>query len=202
MKKKLQLAAFLFYGLCIFYSCENHAQKKTMTCETYNEKFIDYEMENQPDLALIYIDKAIECSSEKPEGKQFYKFSKVNFLIRQKEFERASKILNTFNLKEELALQIMDATLDMKIGRDSVDEKLRLSYDKINHSSSQKEIEVLIYKIALDNYFKGKEYALSEINKVKKVHTDYNSKLLISTVEASVKEKTKEDVFFRLFNFE
>jgi len=195
MNKIKQQYIFCLYLVIFMLSCKKNIKSD---CEVYNEIFIEYDLKNQPDSALIYIDKAIKCDSKD----EFYKFSKINFLIRQKNYLEASKLLEIINTDNKLSFQMLDAVLNMKIRKDTIDQKLISVYKKVKQSKFHLDSNIFAYKIVLDNYFIGKEYALNEVLKAKKMFEDYNSELILSSVELNIKNETKEKVIYKLFNFE
>lgn len=185
--------------LSIQFCCKNHKKKVEIYCEDYNKLFVEFELVNRPDSALVYINKAIKCNPTE----DFYKFSKVNFLNRQSNYIEAARLLKTLDYENELSLQLMVIALDMKTGRDSIDSKLNKIYTKINYHKFKVDASTIIYKIALDNYFKGGQYALNEIKEAKLDIKDYNSTLLLESIKQNIESgSSKQEIIYKLFNFE
>lgn len=87
---------------------------------------------------------------------------------------------------------------------------------KINDANSKKILEEcysefnkmkeptssnLFYKIALDNYFKGKDYSLNQVKEFKQTYKDkpYENQN-IEALQELINKETKEIVLFKLFN--
>lgn len=183
--------------LCSLFSCSKQNKKQIKDCNAYKERFIDFELTNNIDSALVYINKAIECNPTD----EYYKFSKVNFLIRQLKYEEALKSLKTLNLENEVSLQLMEVALNMKIGGDSIDFKLDKIYAKINKHDFKSNSSAIAYKIVLDNYFKGSDYALDKIALANANFEDNNSTLLFESLKNNIETYDKNEVVFKLFNF-
>lgn len=159
----------------------------------YKEKFIAEEN----DSALIYINKAIECNP----NNNSYKNSKVAFLITIENYNDAIKQLDELiSITNDPAFRLQKGVVRLKINDEKSKELLNNSYNEFNEiknptSSNQ------FYKIALDNYFKGKEYALKEIEKVKQIYKDqpYESQNF-KALEELINTEKEDVVLFKLFN--
>ena len=197
MIKTHTLFTSIFFMLCSLFSCSKQNKKQIKDCNAYKERFIDFELTNNIDSALVYINKAIECNPTD----EYYKFSKVNFLIRQLKYEEALKSLKTLNLENEVSLQLMEVALNMKIGGDSIDFKLDKIYAKINKHDFKSNSSAIAYKIVLDNYFKGSDYALDKIALANANFEDNNSTLLFESLKNNIETYDKNEVVFKLFNF-
>lgn len=199
MIKKYVFLIFSCLLLSIQFCCKNYKKKVEIDCEDYNQRFVDFELVNRPDSALVYIDKAIKCNPTD----DFYKFSKVNFLIRQSNYIEAARLLKTLDYENELSLQLMVIALDMKTDRDSIDFKLDKIYAKINQHDFISNSSTIAFKIVLDNYFKGEKYALNRIKEAKLDFKDYNSTLLFESIKQNIESNSnKQEVIYKLFNFE
>jgi predicted Zn-dependent protease len=159
----------------------------------YNEKYVLEEN----DSALIYINQAIECNPKSSD----YKFTKIRFLVEIKNYNDAIKQLDEFILNsDDPAFKTQKGTLLLKINDKSSIKILSESYNdykKIKNPTSNNQF----YKIALDNYFEGKEYALKEVEKFKQTYKGkgYENQN-INVLEELIKNETKENTLFKLFN--
>lgn len=169
-----------------FSICKKHFKK-------YKEKFITQEN----DSALIFINKAIECD----QSNNSYKNSKVIFLITIEDYISAINQLDELiKITNDPTFKLQKNVIGLKIHDKESQESLNSSYKEFNEikfpTSSNK-----FYMIALDNYFKGKDYALKEIEKVKLIYKDqpYESQNF-KALEEMINTEKKDIVLFKLFN--
>ena len=81
----------------------------------------------------------------------------------------------------------------------SIDNDLRKIYGQYKNNK-QLTSSNLIYKIALDNYFNDRNYALNQLKEYRKVYiTEYDVQNL-DAAESLVKSLGKKEVLFALFN--
>ena len=78
-------------------------------------------------------------------------------------------------------------------------EEVYTRYKKIKNPNSTD----LFYRIALDNFFKGKEYSLIELDKIKK-NTELSEYEIqnFTALHNLINEKDKNSVLFSLFSIE
>lgn len=177
---------------------KNIAQEKDYSIckksfKKYKEKFIAEEN----DSALIYINKAIECNP----SNNSYKNSKVAFLITIENYNDAIKQLDELiSITNDPTFRLQKGVVRLKINDHKSKELLNSSYNEFNEIKKPTSGNQF-YKIALDNYFKGKEYALKEIEKVKQIYKDqpYESQNF-KALEELINTERKEVVLFKLFN--
>lgn len=172
-------------------------EKENLKCKEiykkYNEKFVLEEN----DSALIYINQAIECNPKSTN----YKYTKIRFLVDINNYNDAIKELDKFiPNSDDPAFKMQKGILMLKINDDNSKQILEESYFEYN-KLIEPTSNNLFYKIALDNYFKSKEYALNEILNFKNKYKgkDYEMQN-IDALESLVKSENKENVLFKLFN--
>lgn len=201
--KKIHLLNFLLL-ITTISSCQNkknitekNVTKENPECEILYNKYIEKFSTRENDSALYYIEKCIKCDPSKNENK----YIKVQLLTSMKDYKNA--ILVFPDLKsgiDDPALKMQKGVLMLKINdvnSRKVLEECYAEFKKIEKPTSSN----LIYKIALDNYFMGKEFSTKEVEKFKLTYKDkpYESDN-IKAVESLIKNVDKENVLFKLFN--
>jgi hypothetical protein len=174
---------------------EKSATKEKAKCVILYDKYIEKFSARENDSALYYIDKCIKCDPSKNDNK----YAKVQLLISMRDYKNAILVFSDFKL-DDPALKMQKGVLMLKINDTKAENILQesfLEFCKIKELTSSNQF----YKIALDNYFKGKEYALEEINKFKVTFKgkDYETQN-INALESLIKSENKENVLFKVFN--
>lgn len=198
---------FIFAYLLSLLNCNNNNNKKAtndlitekeeVKCKEIYKKFNEKYVLEENDSALIYIDEAIKCN---PKNNK-YKYSKIKFLIEIKNYDDAIKQLDKFILlSNDPAFKLQKGVLLLKIKDEKskqILEECYYEYQKLKEPTSNN----LFYKIALDNYFEGKEYSLNEILKCKRQYQGKDYELQnIKVLEELINNKSKEEVLFNLYN--
>jgi len=196
----LTLFFLLIISFTIFPNCEKNKEKRSITnvkndCQKYLQKHFNTVVVKKNDSALYYVNKAIDCDPTSIN----YKFTKVKFLIRLKKYEDAEIALNPIK-ENDLALKMLDGILKLKINNSDSKNTLSKVYTEYNNIENPTSTQ-LFYKIALDNYFKGKEYSTNKILDYKKNFQSEYEKQNIGALEELILKETKENVLFKLFNF-
>jgi len=208
MRNKVRILSILFFSIFLS-NCDgnkktikkkNVSQEKDYSiCKKYLKKYKENFIIEENDSALVYINKAIECNP----NNNSYKNSKVTFLITIENYNEAIKQLDELiDITNDPALRLQKSVVKLKINDKTSNELLKENYkefDEIKKPTSSN----LFYKIALDNYFKGKEYALKEIEKTRFVYKDKlyevdNFKVL----DELINTEKREVVLFKLFNID
>ncbi len=194
------LTILVFMPFILASSCKN-AKNETIEmkdkkqCEEFNKKHVNFVIAEQNDSAIYYIDKAIECNPEH----ENYKFSKVRFLIGLNKFGEAEKVFSTFNKPEEPTIKMQIGILKLKNNDERSENILKEVHSKLENLKSQNST-YFFYKIALDNYFKGKDYAMNQVKEYKKEYTTAYELQNINTLENSILNNGKREVLFKLLN--
>lgn len=172
-------------------------EKENLKCKEIYKKYNDKYVLEENDSALIYINQAIECNPKSSN----YKYTKIRFLVEIKNYNDAIEQLDKFiQNSDDPAFKMEKGIILLKINDKNAINVLSDSYNdynKIQVPTSNNQF----CKIALDNYFKGKEYSLNQVLKFKdeykgKGYENQNIKFL----EDLINNETKEDVLFKLFN--
>lgn len=176
----------------------NKEEEQFAECKKWNKKFNDQILLEENDSALYYINKAIKCNPKNVN----YIFSKIRFLVDIKKFNDAKLQLDKLILiSDDPAFKLMKAILTRKTKEEKSEQLLNESYitfNKIKKPTSSNSF----YRIALDYYFKGKNYSLKEIEKHKNKYKESYEIQNINALEELIlnNDKEKEDVLFLLFN--
>ncbi|MBE9577236.1 tetratricopeptide repeat protein [Flavobacterium proteolyticum] len=194
------LTIFVFITFLLVSSCknakiENIEIKDNKQCEEFNKKHVKFAIAEQNDSAIYYIDKAIKCNPEH----ENYKFSKVRFLIGLNKYEEAEKVLLTFKNPEEPTIKMNIGILKLKTNDAQSENILKDVHSKFENLKS-KSSTYFFYKIALDNYFYGKDYALNQIKEYKREYTTAYDLQNINALENSIMNNEKKEVLFKLLN--
>jgi hypothetical protein len=166
-------------------------------CKVFFDKYKKKMIIEENDSALIYIDKAIKCNP----NNNSYKNSKVNFLISIKNYKDADKQLDELiTITNDPAFRLLKGIIKLKDSDPQSEKLLVNSYNEFNQIKKPTSSN-LIYKIALDNYFKGKDYSLNQVEEFKQAYKDkpYENQN-IEALQELINKETKEIVLFKLFN--
>lgn len=209
MRKIFYLIILVILSSCKFNgkTKDNKITNADERCDGYyGEKYIAFFDEwsvNRKDKKIIdstlyYLDKLIKCD---PKDKGFIQ-EKSNFLIYNKLYERALEEIDSIS-KVDPFFKMMKGTITLKLNKENSKELLKEARREfIQYVIEYNDPNDIFCKIILDNYFKGKEYALNEINRyLTKINDDYT----ISTfevMEQMIKEMPKEEILYELFKIE
>lgn len=209
MKNIFYLLIILFFASCKF---DGKAQENKVTMidekcnDYYGEKymtFFDAWSINRNDTKLIdstlyYLDKIISCDPEDSGSIQ----EKANFLIYNKLYERALKEIDSISNVEPF-FKMMSGTLSLKLNKENSEKLLKEAHRKsIQFVKEYNDPNDIFWKIILDNYFQGKEYALTEIKKAKQNITDDYVISTFEELEKMINEKSKKEILYDIFNIE
>lgn len=175
----------------------NKTEKDFSDCKKIYKKFNNKFALEENDSALVYINQAIKCNPKSSN----YKFTKVRFLVETKNYNDAITQLDELIINsEDPAFKMEKGIILLKINDKNAIKTLRDAYNdynKIQNPTSNNQF----CKIALDNYFKGKDYSLIEVEKFKERYKDKPYEMQnITALEGLIKSKDKENTLFMLFN--
>ncbi len=168
--------------------------------EKYSKFFEDWStnrMNNKlVDSTLYYLDKQINCNP-----KNFiYIQEKANFLIYNGLYNKAIKTIDSVSYVDPF-FKMMKGTLSLKLNVKNSDKLLKDAHNKFNqYLSEDKDPNDLSWKIILDNYFFGKDYALEELAKAKRKFEEDHQITNFESIEFMIKEMSKEEILFELFS--
>jgi len=185
---------FLFVFI-IFFCCRKKGNNTAVSqsCDNYIKKFNQYLRDEKIDSALYYINEAIKCDPTKNE----YKLKKVQYLISEQRYEMAYKSIDDFsNPSPEFIM--MKGVIALKLNKNNSNKLLKEAYKEIQDKT--KNVNNQYYKIALDNYFEGKDYALNQIKVYQKTYDKKYYIYISDLLEKHIKNLSKEEVLFKIFN--
>lgn len=181
-------------------NCQNKANdlndSNDSKCKELFEKYKTKFSTSDIDSTRYYIESAMKCA---PENINFINNS-IQFYIKVADYKAA--ITQVGKLKSEgsdKSLDFMISVLKLKLGDSSAKNDLQKIH---SHYKDDKQLTSsnLIYKIALDNYFGDKNYALNQLKEYRKVYTSEYDIQNLDVVEELLKSVNKEKVLFSLFN--
>ncbi len=197
MKTKTFILLFLLTSL--LSSCQNKNSIKSDTkteCKIFYKKYNQKIISEENDSAIYYIDKAINCNSQNVN----YKYYKVQFLVSLKKYKEAIVGLN--EIKTDVidpAIKMENGILKLKINDPSSEKILKECLNDYNLISKPTSSN-LFYKIALENYFNGKDKAMIEIQKYKNIYNEPYETQNINALIQSIQKDEKKKVLFDLFS--
>lgn len=191
MRNKISL---IFCLIILSASCQNKVTD--IKCEEFFKKYKEKFSNSDSDSARYYIKSAMECA---PENKGYIN-NAIQLYIKINDYQNA--IIQVEKLKDngsDISLDFMISVLKLKMGNPSAKNDLKKNYiqynaDKMLTSSN------LIYKVALDNYFNDKNYALNQLKDYRKVYTTEYDTQNLDAIENLIKSVDKDEVLFALFN--
>jgi hypothetical protein len=209
MKKIFYLLIIVVFASCKFdgKAQDNKDIKTDEKCNGYyGERYMDFfnewsiNRENKKiiDSTLYYLDKQIICN---PKDIEFVQ-EKAMFLIYNKFYERALIEIDSIS-KVDPFFKMMKGTIALRLNKENSEELLKEAYGEfIQYTIEYNDPNDIAWKIVLDNYFKGKEYALDAITKSKQNTNDDYVITTFEVMEQMIKEMPKEEILYNLFKIE
>lgn len=192
---------FFFIGLFFLTSNCSNPENKNLSeieakyIENYENWNLDTDSQNKQDSVLYYIDELINISED-----DFYKVEKIKFLYRIEKNKDALSVFKTLNEQNSFMIELLRTLIEIKDNSNNTDSVLQ----SICHKYEDKKltIEENLYKIALDYYFKGGNYAIDEINDLmtKEELSESNKQLYEILQEKIQNEEDSLEVLFYLYN--
>lgn len=180
-----------------------HSKEATISqdCSVYNDKYVEFRMNNRNDSAIYYIDKAIKCDPQD----DFFKTEKVKLLINNQDYISATSVAEELAVKSDPNYKMLYGTLLLKNDDVQSEKNLKEAYSLFEKSTkdySKANSNLKFYQIALDYYFQGKEYSLKKIEIYKKNYTDIHNTQLAEYIQDLILNRSKEDVLFAMYGME
>lgn len=177
---------------------DNMQQNKELQ-DDYSTKYrmwlLDRDSKQKQDSVLYYLNKLIVLNNKE----DFYLVEKIKFLSQNSRYVETENEFTKLNSKDSFSIKLLEALIAIKKSPEEGNKKLRELYDKIQKNNNIAEEEI-IYKIGLDNHFKGKDYANEIIeNLIKNREGTYEQELLYVLSE-KINSEESLDVLFHLFN--
>jgi len=198
--KILVLTLFLIFASCKSNQTKDETNQK-IDCSKYNDKYVEFAMNNKKDSAFYYIDKAILCDPKD----EFFKSEKMKLLIQYKDYENAVKLAKVMSNEGEPTYVMLYGILLMKQGDSEsvkVLKKANSLLSKIVNDYSEENLNLHFYRIGLDNYFQGKNYSLKMVQKFRDSYVKEHEIQLANYIEDLINNESKENVLFNLFTID
>jgi len=160
--------------------------------KAYNQKYVLEEA----DSALVYINKAIDCDP----NNSSYKFTKVKFLTEIKRYSDALKEAdNLSSISDDPAFKLFKGIIMLKMKNKDSDKILNEAYNSFSQIK-EPTASNQFYKVALDSYIKGADYALTEIKELKERYkSDGYQMQNLTAIEELIRKENREAVLFKTF---
>ncbi len=207
MKKIFYLIFSLLLISCKFESkAQNESNIEDKCNGYYGEKYVEFfnkwsvNRENKKiiDSTLYYLNKQISCNPKDVGAIQ----EKAMFLIYNKFFENALKEIDTLSEVDPF-FKMMKGTIGLKLNKENSEELLKEARKEFTqYIEEYNDPNDVVWKLILDNYFKGKEYALNKAESLKKTMKKDYEVTNIEAIELMIREMSKEDVLYHLFKIE
>lgn len=199
-------AVYLLFILLLF-SCKDKTQDnytKEEKCNGYyankyakffNEWSVNREDKKVIDSTLYYLDKKINCDVKNTNNIQ----EKANFLIYNGFYDEAIIEIDSISNTEPF-FKMMKGALALRLGRNNSENLLKEAHNGFTQNiQKHHDPNDVFWKIMLDNYFEGKEYALKHSAKAKKNFNEEYQITNIEAVEQMIKEISKKEVLYHVF---
>jgi|SRR5690606_24332193 len=163
--------------------------------ESYENWNLEINSHQKQDSVLYYIDELINISKD-----DFYKIEKIKFLYRIEKKKDALSVFNILNEQDSFSIDLLRSLIELKEDSTKTEAVLYSVYKK--YESENLTINDRLYKIALDYYFKGKDFAINEISNVmsKEGVSEYDKQLYEILAEKIHNSEDRLDVLFYLYN--
>lgn len=192
---------FLFISLFFLASnCSNPENKKLSEVEDkYIESYENWNLETdsqkKQDSVLYYIDKLINISKD-----DFYKIEKIKFLYRIERYKDALSVFKILKERNSFTIDLLRSLIEIKDDSKNANIILQSIYQK--YENKKLTIEEKFYKIALDYYFKGGNYAIDEINNlISKEELSESDRQLYEILQEKIQnEEDSLEILFYLYN--
>ncbi|WP_156424169.1 hypothetical protein [Myroides odoratus] len=127
--------------------------------ESYEKWNLEADSQEKQDSVLYYIDKLIDISND-----DFYKIEKIKILYRIEKYEDALSVFRNLKEQDSFAIDLFRSLIEIK--DDPKNPSVILQRIDQKYESKELTREDRFYKIALDYYLQGRDYAIDEINNV------------------------------------
>ncbi|MHC5310128.1 hypothetical protein ACYSNM_08665 [Myroides sp. LJL116] len=125
--------------------------------ESYEKWNLEPHSKEKQDSVVLFIDELIKVNKD-----DFYKIEKIKLLYQMGRVKDALSVFTTLNEPNSFMIELLRALIEVKYNSNNTDIVLQTVSDKYKYTQFTEEEN--IYKIALDYYLKGGDYAINEIN--------------------------------------
>ncbi|UUV21718.1 hypothetical protein [Paenimyroides aestuarii] len=190
---------FLISFLLLATNCNKQNEDLSKVQDKYIMSYQSWNLQTDSqikrDSVLFYIDELINISED-----DFYKIEKIKFLCRIDKHNDALLVIKTLKEQDSFAIELFRSLVEIKGYSNGADFGLKNVYDK--YEGKKLTIEENFYKIALDYYFKGRNYALNEINTIiERDELSLSNKQLYELLKQKIQEEEDGlEVLFCIYN--
>lgn len=155
----------VYISLIVFmHNCSSTENKKILEIEnkysdSYEKWSLDTFSKKKQDSVLYFLNELIKNTKD-----DFYKIEKVKFLCRLESYKEALLVFDTLEDTNSISVDLLKGLIEIKEDSNKETVVLQNIYNK--YENEKLEIEEQFYKIALDCYFKGKNFAFNEIEEI------------------------------------
>ena len=148
------------------------------------------------DSTLYYLNKQIEMN---PRDYSLI-IEKTIFLMKNNFYDKA--LLEIQIISEDGPFyKFLEGVISLKLDKDNSGKLLKEAHNEfIEYAKEYEDINDILWKVILDNYFEGKDYALKEIEKYKNKAEDKYQLYLYEEVKELILKMSKEEVLFNFIN--
>lgn len=194
-KTILFIGLFLLASNCSKQENKNLSEVEDKYIESYENWNLETDSQKKQDSVLYYMDELINISKD-----DFYKIEKIKFLYRIKKNKDALSVFKSLKEQDSFMIELLKTLIEIKDNSKNTDIVLQNIYQK--YESKKLTIEENLYKIALDYYFQGGNYAIDEINNImSKEELSESNKQLYEILQGKIQEgENSLEVLFYLYN--
>jgi|SRR5690606_5004735 len=194
-KTILFISLFLLASNCSKQENKNLSEVEDKYIESYENWNLETDSQKKQDSVLYYMDELINISKD-----DFYKIEKIKFLYRIKKNKDALSVFKSLKEQDSFMIELLKTLIEIKDNSKNTDIVLQNIYQK--YESKKLTIEENLYKIALDYYFQGGNYAIDEINNImSKEELSESNKQLYEILQGKIQEgENSLEVLFYLYN--
>lgn len=189
------ISLFLLASNCSKKENRNLSEIEDKYIESYENWILETDSQKKQDSVLYYIDELINISKG-----DFYKIEKIKFLYRIEKNKDALSVFKTLKEQDSFLIELLRTLIEIKDNSNNADSVLQSIYQK--YEGKKLTIEENLYKIALDYYFKGGNYAIDKISDLmaKEELSESNKQLYEILREKIQEEENSLEVLFYLYN--
>lgn len=191
------ISFFFLISSCSKIGVKEISEIEDKYVESYESWNLEIDTQKRQDSVLYYIDELIKLSKD-----DFYKIEKIKILCRIEKYKEALTVFNILEERDSFAIELLRGLIEIKDNPNPKNENIVLQHIYQKYKSKKLTIEDNFYKIALDYYFRGGDYAIDEINSLvnKGKLTKSNEQLYEILKERIQAKEDRLDVLFYLFN--
>lgn len=169
----------------------------TRDCVGVYEKFVEYKFKGNDNLAIDYIDKAIDCDKDNSD----YKYEKIKLLVENEKYIEAFDVAKSISIQP--AGYLIQGVLELKMNKGG-SVALKKAYELLQENTHETNIEAKFLRdfnlIQLIYYFEGKEVALDSLLKCEENYSEEYQRKTLGYLRSLIDANQPEEVLFRINN--